>query len=455
MRAPDWSILRQRDFRLLWGAGGISNACRWMEMGVLGWLVLELTNSPWQVALVGAFRSAPMLAFGLFSGLIADRMNRRCVMLITQAGNALVTAALLLSLLVEAIQPWQVFVGAFVLGCSTILDMPSRRSLIYDVVGPHKLVSAMSLETINNTVGKFLGPVIGGFVIEAIGFPGVYTLFLFAYLLTLLLLLQIRANIIGPAVGTQPIWKSLVSGVRYALQNRMVLGVLCTTILMNALGFSYVQLLPVVARDHLQIGPGLMGLLASADGMGTLIGALMLSASGHIRGQGRIFALGALVELICLIGFALSPWYGLSFALLVIVGMGNSGFSTMQSTIILLSAAPGMRGRAVGILGLCIGSTPLGLLELGAVAALFGAPVAIGVNAGLALMLMLPVIARTPLIFHPAESTAAAPSASPSRSGLIMTHSSSPLLGEESAGGYGSTFPTPPSRPSSSRGEGV
>jgi MFS family permease len=308
------------------------------------------------------------------------------------------------SLLLDAIQPWQIFLGAFILGCSTILDMPSRRSLIYDVVGPHKLVSAMSLETINNTVGKFLGPLIGGFVIELTGFEGVYLFFLIAYVLTFLLILQIRANAAIPAVGTQPIWQSLVSGVRYAFQNRMVLGVLCTTILMNALGFSYVQLLPVVARDHLQVGPGLMGLLASADGMGTLVGALMLAALGYVRGQGRIFALGALLELVCLLAFALSPWYGLSLALLVVVGIGNAGFSTMQSTIILLSAAPGMRGRAVGILGLCIGSTPLGLLELGAVAALLGAPAAIGLNAGMALVLMLPVIAFTPLISGPAEA---------------------------------------------------
>jgi MFS family permease len=403
MRAPDWSILRQRDFRLLWAAGGISSACRWMEMGVLGWLMLQLTNSPWQVALAGVFRSAPMLAFGLFSGLIADRMNRWRVMLLTQAGNALVTVALLVSLLLDAIQPWQIFLGAFILGCSTILDMPSRRSLIYDVVGPHKLVSAMSLETINNTVGKFLGPLIGGFVIELTGFEGVYLFFLIAYVWTFLLILQIRANITGPAIGTQPIWQSLVSGVRYGLQNHMVLGVLCTTILMNALGFSYTQLLPVVARDHLQVGPGLMGLLASADGMGTLVGALMLAALGYVRGQGRIFALGALLELVCLLAFALSPWYGLSLALLVVVGIGNAGFSTMQSTIILLSAAPGMRGRAVGVLGLCIGSTPLGLLELGAVASLLGAPAAIGLNAGMALILMLPVIAFTPLLSGPAE----------------------------------------------------
>jgi MFS family permease len=407
-RAPDWSILRQRDFLLLWASGGISNTCRWMEMGVLGWLVLELTDSPWQVALAGAVRAAPMLAFGLFSGLIADRMNRWRVMLVTAAGNVLVTGALLVLLFLEAIQPWQVFLGAFVLGCGTILDMPSRRSLIYDVVGAHRLVSAMSLETVNNTVGKFVGPLIGGFLIEFAGFEGVYLFFIVAHLLTLLLILRIRANNIPSQVivGAQPIWQSLVSGVRYALQNRMVLGVLCTTVIMNALAFSYVQLLPVVARDHLQIGPGMMGLLASADGLGTLIGALILAGLGDIRRQGQIFALGALVELVCLLAFTLSPWYGLSFLLLMLVGMGNAGFSTMQSTIILLSAAPGMRGRAVGILGLCIGSTPLGLLELGVLASLFGAPLAIGFNATMALVLMLPVVLCTPLIHSPPRAKA-------------------------------------------------
>ena len=435
LRAPDWSILRQRDFVLLWASGGVSNTCRWMEMGVLGWLVLELTNSPWQVALAGAVRSAPMLAFGLFSGLVADRMNRRLVMLATQTANALVTAALLVLLLLDAIRPWQVLLGAFVLGCSTILDMPSRRSLVYDVVGPHKLVSAMSLETVNNTVGKFVGPLIGGVLIELTGFEGVYLFFLVAYLLTLLLILQLRAsNIPSPPAGAQPIWRSLASGVRYALQNRTVLGVLGTTVVMNALGFSYVQLLPVVARDHLQIGPGLMGLLASADGMGTFIGALALAAWGNVRQKGRIFALGSLLELGSLLAFALSPWYGLSFMLLMLVGMGNSGFSTMQSTIILLSAAPGMRGRAVGILGLCIGSTPVGLLELGAVAALVGAPAAIAFNAAMALLLMLPVVAFTPLLLGSVEAEHAAPSPAVGE-GRMGVRESSSIRREE---GYGS-----------------
>jgi predicted MFS family arabinose efflux permease len=260
-------------------------------------------------------------------------------------------------------------------------------------------------------VGKFLGPLIGGLMLEMTGFAGVYLLLMVVYLLALGLILQVRLNVPGPAGSAQPIWQSLASGIQYALRNRVVLGVLCITVIMNALAFSYVQILPVMARDHLGIGPGLMGLLASADGMGTLIGALLLAALGNRPQHGRIFALGALLELVCLLAFAASPWYTLSLVLLLGVGLGNSGFSTMQSTIILLSAAPGMRGRAVGILGLCIGSTPLGLLELGAVAAVVGVPAAIGLNAGLGLLLWLSIIAFTPLLSGPQKPEAASSSA--------------------------------------------
>jgi predicted MFS family arabinose efflux permease len=400
----DLSILRNRDFLWLWAAGGMSHASRWMETGVLGWLILGLTDSPWHVALVGVARSAPLLAFGLFAGLIADRTNRWVVMLCTQSVNAMMTGVLLVMLLLNAIQPWHVLLVAFILGCSTILDMPSRRSLIYDLVGPQQVVSAMSLETINNTVGKFLGPLIGGLMIEMTGFAGVYGLLMAVHLLALSLILQVKINLPGPPGPAQPIWQSLVSGLQYSLHNRIVLGVLCITVIMNALAFSYVQILPVVARDHLRIGPGLMGLLASADGMGTLIGALLLAAVRKLPAHGRIFALGALLELVSLLGFAVSPWYALSCVLLFGVGLGNAGFSTMQSTIILLAAAPGMRGRAVGVLGLCIGSTPLGLLELGALSAAVGAPAAIGINATIGLALWLLVVAFTPMLSRPPES---------------------------------------------------
>src|SRR5215510_3683993 len=125
----DLSILRNRDFLWLWTAGGMSHASRWMETGVLGWLILDLADSPWHVALVGVARSAPLLAFGLFAGLIADRTNRWAVMVCTQSVNGLATGVLLILLLSGTIRPWHVLLIAFILGCSTILDMPSRRSL--------------------------------------------------------------------------------------------------------------------------------------------------------------------------------------------------------------------------------------------------------------------------------------------------------------------------------------
>jgi MFS family permease len=238
-------------------------------------------------------------------------------------------------------------------------------------------------------------------MIELTGFIGVYFLLMAAYLLALSCILQVRIDLPGVPGPAQPIWRSLVSGLRYSWHNQVVLGVLCITVIMNALAFSYTQILPVVARDHLGVGPGLMGLLASADGMGTLVGAVLLATAGNLRAHGRIFALGSLLELVCLLGFALSPWFALSAILLFGVGLGNAGFSAMQSTIILLSAAPGMRGRAVGVLGLCIGSTPLGLMELGALSAALGAPVAIGINAAIGLALWLPVVIFTPLLSRP------------------------------------------------------
>jgi MFS family permease len=215
---------------------------------------------------------------------------------------------------------------------------------------------------------------------------------------SILLISQVRETLTRPPLLAQPIGQSLVSGIRYAIQNRFVAAVLGITIIMNALAFSYVQLLPIIARDHLQVGPGLMGVLASADGIGTFVGAMLVAMLGNLRFHGRIFVLGSLLELVSLVAFALSPAYLLSFALLLLVGMGNAGFSTMQSTIILLSASPGMRGRALGVLGLCIGATPLGLLELGAVAEAFGPRAAIALNAVAGLCLLLPLLLSTPVL---------------------------------------------------------
>jgi len=153
-------------------------------------------------------------------------------------------------------------------------------------------------------------------------------------------------------------------------------------------------MLPVFARDVLRIGPAALGLLVAAEGLGALISSVAIGArSGRVH-HARLFAGSSLAGALCLVAFALSPWYALSLALQLGIGMAESGFGTMQSAIVLLAAPEGARGRAMGILSACIGTQPLGSLWIGFHASRAGAPFATGLNAALAVVLMIPIAMR-------------------------------------------------------------
>jgi MFS family permease len=199
---------------------------------------------------------------------------------------------------------------------------------------------------------------------------------------------------------------SLKEGIGYSLTNRMVLGVLSISLVVNALVFPIQYFIPVIASDLLQVGPVLGGLLGSAEGIGTVTGALIISIKREIRYHGRLFVFGALVVAVAVTLVGWSPWFVVSFTLLLVGGMAQAGFSTMQSTILLLASLPGLRGRTVGALGTVNGlGHLLGGSEIGAIAGAFGIGLAIGVNAAAGLILMLPVIILTPLVWRPVNVT--------------------------------------------------
>ena len=395
------ALLQNKDLRLLLASNSPGYVCLGLEMLALGLLVLDRTDSAWQVALVGVFRLSPLLFFGMFSGLIADLANRWRVMVLARSGNVLVTAALFSLLVTDRISTWHVMVGALALGWLYVLDSPSRHSYIYDLVGPQNVVRAMSLETINITVGSTLGPVVAGLFVELKGFSGAYLFLLVVYILALFLISRVKSRIARPPSSRQPMWRMISGGLRYSLQNRTVLGVLGLTVLINAAAFSAIQLFPVVARDHLHVGPGLTGILVGASWFGTLLGAAIITYIGPRTHHGRIFVVGTCLHFITLLLFSLSPWYPLSALMLLLAGLGTSGYLTMQTTIILTSAPPERRGMAMGVLVLCYGSMPLGLLQMGALAVLLNAQTAIGINAAAGLLLALPMIIRTPLVWRP------------------------------------------------------
>jgi MFS family permease len=400
-RAPVLSVLREADFRTIWCVGGLSEVARWMEQLVLSLLIWHVTRSPLPLALVLVFNNLPRPLCSPFAGLLADRLNRRSILIGAQLLNTVTALGVLSLLMLERIQPWQVFVAVSLQGVVKSLEDPSRRTAILDLVGTGRLVNALSLDVLNNTLGKMLGPLIGGVLIETVGFAGAYGCVLAVHVATLGLMTRLR---IPPSQGArpgEPVWRSLAMAVRYVLQSPMLLALLYVTMVMNALAFPTRQFIPAIGSEYLGVGAGLVGLLAAAESFGQLAGAGVIACTWRLQYHGRVFVGGSVIVLLMVMLFVWAPWYVLAFALLALGGCGQAGFSTMQSTITMLVTPPAMRGRMMGLLSVCIGaSTPLGTLEIGVLAMTFTVQHAIAVNALVGLLLLAPAVVLTPLVWQ-------------------------------------------------------
>ena len=397
---PAFAVLQSGDFRILWTVKAVHEVSRRMELLVLGYLILRMTDSPFQVGLIAVFLNLPRPFFSLFAGLVADRLNRRLVLIGVHATYLLISVALLSLLVIDAVEPWHVFLAILVQGTAKVLDDPSRRTAIFDLAGRERLASAMSLETINNNSGKIAGPLIGGVLIATTGFVGSFAAILALDTVSLLMMLRLKLPH-RPLGGDTPVhmWRSLREGLAHSMSNRMVLGVLSMSLIMNSLVFPIQYFIPVIASDLLAVGPTLGGLLGSAEGIGNFLGGVFLAVRRDISQHGRIFAIGALMVAIMITLVAWSPWFAVSFTLLILGGLGQAGFSTMQSTILLLASAPEMRGRTMGAQGVANGMGHLmGGTEIGAIASAFGITLAIGLNAGVGILLILLVMVLTPLV---------------------------------------------------------
>ena len=406
------AVLGIRDFRFLWAAGGLDNSGRWMEAVVMGLLVLKLTDSPFQVALLFVFRWAPMLLMALLSGMFADRANRWLLMVACRTLIWAVIGTLTLLVVAGKIQPWHLFFGSLLLGWLYVMEFPSRRSFIYELVGGRQIVSAMSMETITVTIGRFLGPLLAGYIVEFEGYSTAFILLVILYGLAWVFTILVKARIPARSSGPFNFWATASSGIRYAWGNRVIRSVLGFTMIMNALAFSVESLFPVVAHDHLDVGEGLTGLLIAAQSIGTFVAAIGIGIFSGSAYLGRVFCVGLFIQLTSLALFAFSPWYPLSFILLLCAGIGSAGFGTMQSTIIMIASTSEVRGVSLGVLGHCIGVSAVGAVIVGQMAERMDANIAVGLSTGLGLILLITLIPFTPLVrrpITPPEEPASAP----------------------------------------------
>jgi MFS family permease len=391
------ATLRIPDYRRLLISNGLWWQFMWMEQIVMGWLVLEMTDSAWHVALVGFFRMAPLLFLGLVSGSIAERFGRRNVILFSQTVNLIVPVVLILLLATNLLRYWQIGLASAILGAIWAMDWPTRRSILPDLVGRQRTMDGILLEGALQNTSKILGPFLAGVIIKFLGVSGCFVVLSLISGIGLLILLGLSK----PAPRTQgsqnpPRRISFIELIRYIVRDQTILGVLLITTVMNNLFFPYMILLPVFARDILGQGPVGLGLLGAGHGVGTFMGLVILHRVRRFWNLNWIYIVGSFFQAAILIAFAFSRSFPLSIFMLMLSGLGQSSFAVLQSSLVLLSASDEMRGRTMGILNLTIGVGSLGRMQLGAMASAFGAPLAVGLACGTAALLILVITAVLP-----------------------------------------------------------
>jgi MFS family permease len=360
-----------------------------MQMTILGWLVLELTDSPFLVALVGFFGWSPVIFLGLVGGVIADTANRKRVLVFTQFASLAAALVMMALLIMGSERFWHAYIVMMVTGAAFALDMPSRRSAIHDLLGSSGVTTGVALDSVGMSVSLMLGPALAGALITVVGFTGGFVVVSLAYFVSLTLVLRLRLpQGRRSRAGDMGLVRDLALGVRYVVGHRTLLAIVLITVLMNLLLYPYMNMVPVVARDVLHVGAGLMGVLQAAAGLGALTGAVVIASAINIRYPGHLFIGGSMLSLAALLLFSVSSWYLLSASSLLVLGLGTAGFTTMLFSMVMLVAREEMRGKALGVVSLAIGAGPLGALLVGAVANLRTPGFALGLNAVLGIFLI-------------------------------------------------------------------
>jgi MFS family permease len=367
-----------------------------MDRVVLGWVVLEMTNSAWSLAVIEALRWLPLLMFGMFGGAIADRIDRRWVLIGAQTLALVVCASTAVLLALGAFNFTLAAGATFLLGVQWAVDWPTRRALIPDLVGRRLTMNAVALEALSQNMTRIVGPLVAGVLVAYWSSAAAFACMAVLYVVEIVLLKRMPLAPGGRAAPGVPMLRYLADGLSSLRYSQPIVGVLLISVFMNVLVFPYQQLLPVFARDELDVDAVGLGALSSAAGLGSVIGAMAIVSAHKVPRSARLFWTGSALMSVSLALFALSDRFGVALVLLAISGLGQAAFASLQTSIVLSNASDELRGRAMGALTLAIGSTPFGSLEIGALAVAIGAPLAVALNAGLCAILVGLVALKLP-----------------------------------------------------------
>ncbi len=386
-------------YRILWFGMLGSSSVNWMEQLAHGWLILELTDSPFLLGFIGFARSIPAILFSVWGGVLADRVERKKLLMICQIviwTNVTIMAVLTITGIVEA---WHVFAAAISTGVAQAFNLPARQSMVNDAVPKPMLGNAIALNSTAFNISRVMGPSLAGIIVAVMGVKGV---FIFESIVMLGVMYQtsrlsLPKRIVDTAGRGSP-WQDVTSGFRYVAGNGVIRALLLLLIVPVVLAWPYQYLLPVFARDALGVGPEGLGLLMSSAGAGSLVSLVALVSAGDFKRKTLVQFAGVLGFCVFLVLFSTSRSLPLSMFFIAAASASAIVYNVLNQTLVQTFTPDEVRGRVLGIYQLIMGLNPLGSLLAGALASYYGAPATVFGMASLSLVLVSILLWRIPTL---------------------------------------------------------
>jgi MFS family permease len=380
--AGTFRSLRNHNYRLFFFGQMISLTGTWMQTIGQAWLVLDLTHSPLALGTVTMLQFLPISLLVLFGGVIADKVPKRRLLVLTQ--TAAMTQAFILAFLTWSglVALWQVYVLAAMLGLTNAIDNPTRQAFVVEMVGRDDIANAVALNSSLFNGARLVGPALGGVIIAVVGVGTAFFMNGVSFIAVIIGLLLMKPGLLYPATrgGEGRLLEQLAEGLRYSLRTPAILLILILMAAIGTFGYNFTVVLPLLARNVLHVGSIGFGGMTSAMGVGSLAAALALATLR--KPSRRTLFIGAMAFAILLAAVAASHWYVLTLVLLVALGAASISFTATANSSLQISAPDHLRGRVMSLYMLLFaGTTPIGGELTGFMAEHIGVRPTVGIEA--------------------------------------------------------------------------
>ena len=370
-----------------------------MQRTAQGYLIFDLTRSPIYLGYVGFAYGVPAWLFMIYGGAIADRFPRRTILLIAQVAMMILAFVLAALTFTKSVEPWQIIVLAFLLGCANAFDAPARQAFVTELVDRKDFTNAIALNSSMITTATVIGPAVAGITYAAFGPAWCFTINGFTFIAVIIALLLMKLAPFVPVDRAVSIIAEIKEGVRFAAGQPTIRVLILNLGLLSLAGLGFVTLLPVWAVNVLGGDATTNGFLHTARGLGALSGALLIAAIGQSYVRGRLFTIGTFVMPIFLILLSFTRVLPTSFLALMGAGWGFMVIVNLSNTLVQTSVTDELRGRVMGLFTFTFfGFLPIGSLVNGALADQIGAPLTIQINAVILLAAAFLLFVRFPFI---------------------------------------------------------